>query len=98
MALHVYAPSCEHDDAHIVGTRADLMKLRDAIDGALDARARHRSSDSVQSFFDSAGEGYDVYIKVVPESVENNLSLPYAESIGRSLGRNEWTPDIVPTE
>lgn len=98
MTLHVYAQSCEHDQAYIVGTRADLVKLRDAIDGALVAREKHRSSDNVEAFFDAAGEGYDLYVKVVPESIENNLELPYADSVGRRLGRDEWTPDIVPTE
>jgi hypothetical protein len=98
MTLHVYAQSCEHDEAYIVGTRDDLVKLRNAIDSALGAKAKHRSSDSVEPFFDAAGEGYDLYVKVVPAVVENNLTLPYAELIGRSLGRAEETPELVPTE
>jgi len=39
MTLHVYAQSCEHDDAYVVGTRADLMKLRASIDPAFRVRA-----------------------------------------------------------
>lgn len=96
--LHVYAPSCEHDEAYLVGTREGLTKLREAIDRALGARAQHCASDAIEHFSDSAGEGYDVYVKVVPEAIQNNLELPYAESVGRSLGRDAWTPDLAPTE
>lgn len=98
MTLHVYAQGFGHDDAYLVGTRDDLTKLRAAIDRALAARAQRRSSEAAEQFFDAAGEGYDVLVKVVPESVENNLELPCAESTGRSPGRDAWTAELVATE
>jgi hypothetical protein len=98
MTLHLYAQSCEHDEAYIVGTREDLVILRDTIDRALSNKQAGRSSDDIEKFFTADGEGYDVYVKVVPESVEANLQLPYAESIGRGLGRNELPPFDVITE
>lgn len=30
MTLHVYAQTQEHDEAHIIGTREDLVRLRAA--------------------------------------------------------------------
>jgi hypothetical protein len=98
MTLHVYSPEREHDHAFVVGTRADLVRLRDAIDSALGAQDRHCSSDAVDSFFDASGAGYDVYVKVIPASVENNLVLPYAELTAHGPDRDGWTPDLVPTE
>jgi hypothetical protein len=98
MTLHVYAQSHEHDEAYLIGTRNALLELRDAIDVALSNKARRRESASVADFFTSEGEGFSLYVKVVPESIESNLLLPYAELIGRSLGRSEEMPDLVPTE
>jgi hypothetical protein len=98
MTLHVYAQMQEHDEAHIIGTREDLVRLRDAIEVALGNKARHCESSSFAQFFAADGEGYDLVVKVVPASVEANLMLPYAESIGRSLGRAEEMPSLVPTE
>lgn len=98
MTLHLHAQQFEHDDAYVVGTRESLTRLRDAIDVALANKAQHKSSDALAEFFTSDGEGYDLYVKVVPVTIETQLQLPYAESIGRSLGRNEWEPVLVPTE
>ena len=96
--LHLYAQECEHDEAFVVGSRESLTRLRDTIDRALANKASHKSSDALAEFFAADGEGFDLYVKVVPASVEMQLQLPYAESIGRALGRNEWEPALVPTE
>lgn len=98
MTLHLYAQSGHHDDAYIIGTRAELIKLRNSIDAALGNRAQGKSSDSLSEHYASDGEGYDLTVKVVPESVGNSLELPYAESIGRLLGRDEIDPFSAPTE
>ncbi len=98
MTLHIYTQSCEHDDAFIVGTRLELMKLRDSIDAALGNKAQGKSSDSLTAHFTADGEGYDLTVKVVPESVKNKLALPYAESIGRELGQDAFCPFTVPTD
>lgn len=98
MTLHLYAQECEHDNAYIVGSRESLTKLRNAVDEALANKAQHKSSDALAEFFAADGEGYGLYVKVVPGAVETRLQLPYAEPIGRPLGRNEWEPALVPTE
>lgn len=98
MTLHLYAQSCEHDDAYIVGTRAELAKLRDSIDAALNHKEMGRSSDSLSEHFAADGEGYDLTVKVIPDSVKSNLMLPYAENIGRALGRDSLEPYLVPTD
>lgn len=98
MTLHIYAQECERDEAFIVGSRESLTRLRDSIDTALANKAVGKSSDALAEFFAADGEGYDLTIKVVPSVVENDLLLPYAESVGRGLGRNEWEPMLVPTE
>jgi hypothetical protein len=98
MTLHVYAQTHEHYETHIVGAREDLVRLRAAIDMALGNKARHCESSSFAQFFAADGQGYDLIVKVVPASVEANLMLPYAKSIGRSLGMGGELPSLVPTE
>lgn len=97
MTLHVYAQEHEHDDAYIVGTREDLTALRDAIEKALTAKAEHRSSDSLLEACAADGECYDLYVKVVPESVEYKLLRPYAELRAEPDG-GFYQPCLVPTE
>ncbi|QMI49728.1 hypothetical protein [Burkholderia sp. MBR-1] len=97
MTLHVYAQEHEHDDAYIVGTREDLVALRDAIDRALAAKAEHCSSDSLMEAFAADGECYDLYIKVVPKSVQYQLLRPYAE-LREEPDQGFRHPCLVPTE
>lgn len=98
MTLHLYPQEDEHDDAFIVGTRIGLIKLRDSINAALSNKYEGKSSDSLSEHFTSDGEGYDLTVKVIPFSIEANISLPYAISINRSLGRDSIVPSIVPTD
>lgn len=98
MTLHIYAQAYEHHESYIVGTREELAKLRDSISNALNNKSIGRSSDSLTEHFTSDGEGYDLTVKVIPNSIESKLELPYAESIERSLGRDAFSPDLVPTE
>ncbi|MDO9178626.1 MAG: hypothetical protein Q7U16_09910 [Agitococcus sp.] len=72
--------------------------LRDSINIALSNQTVGRSSDSVSAHFTSDREGYDITVKVIPMSVEINLELPYADSIGRELGRQTVCRFTVPTE
>jgi len=93
----VHAQQFEHDDAYLVGTRESLTRLRDTIDAALGNKAQGKSSDSLAEFFTADGEGYDLYVKVVPSSVELGLQLPYAEPLDKVLQRGR-EPNLVPTE
>ncbi|WP_321820865.1 MULTISPECIES: hypothetical protein [unclassified Burkholderia] len=97
MTLHVYAQEHEHDDAYIVGTREDLVALRNAIDKALAAKAEHRSSDSLLAACAADGECYDLYVKVVPESVQYQLLRPYA-LLREEPDEGHHQPCLVPTE
>jgi len=98
MTLHVYAQTNQNDDAYIVGTRNELAKLGLAINRALGNQSLGRSSDEVEAFVASDGEGYDLYVKVVPASVEKKLVLPYTVAIEAALDGGGWTPDLVPTD
>jgi hypothetical protein len=97
MTLQVYAQEHEHDDAYIVGTREDLAALRNAIDRALVAKAEHRSSDCCMEACAADGECYDLYVKVVPESVQYKLLRPYAE-MRAEPDQGFYQPCLVPTE
>ncbi|MGF6440200.1 hypothetical protein [Paraburkholderia youngii] len=97
MTLHLYAQEQEHDDAFVVGTRESLVALRKAIENALEGKSANRSSDSMAEFTAADGECYDLYIKVVPESLEYKLSRPYAQP-RRESDNGHWDPRMVPTE
>ena len=74
--LHVYSPSYFHDHAFIVGNKAALEKLRDAIDAAL--LEGSATGDTTASTAD--GEGFD--LKVYREEEDeywNRASLPYTD-------------------
>ena len=97
MTLHVYAQSENHDDAFIIGTRLELVKLRDSITAALDNKAAGRSSDSLSDHCTADGEEYDLIVKVIPESVMWKLELPYAQR-AEDETNNRFCPFTVPTE
>lgn len=72
--LHLYGQCANHEEAWVVGNKAGLKALRDAIDRAL-------TSDQVEGASQYAvdGEGYKVL--VLPLSTEGmaDLKLPYTD-------------------
>jgi hypothetical protein len=57
--LHLYSPLHHHSDQHVVGNREGLLRLRAAIDRALEEGV------GVETAFTNDGEGY--YLNVVQD-------------------------------
>lgn len=73
--LHLYAQSQWHSPAYIVGDREALMRLRHVITLALG----DVDYQSKAEFFTNDGEGYTLYIKMMPSEWMDGIELPYTE-------------------
>ena len=76
--LHVYSPYAYHGDAYIVGTRAGLSLLRDALNWLL-AQSTESTATGFQSFT-ADGEGYMLTVLLDTESGMDAYVLPYTAS------------------
>lgn len=87
--LHVYSQSTTHDDAVIVGTKASLVALRDAITQAIE------TGESTFESFVSDGEGFTCRVKTREEgsSYFNNVALPYTSSFEEFPGLDPRDPE-----
>lgn len=78
--LHVMPAHTPHDEVIIVGDRAALEMLRDAIAGALE-----RGSAGTGTLYAGDGEGYHIVaVQSDTTSISNDVPLPYADPIDRS--------------
>lgn len=77
--LHLYPGAHNHDAGAVVGSRAGLTELRDAINEALS------KGSAVSQAFVNDGEGYCVFVHVLDEDEMSKMALPYTE---------EWAMDI----
>ena len=81
--LHVYAQDQWHEDAFIVGDRAALVKLRDAIVQALDGDADpfddtiSREGLGKTAVFAADGEGYSLHVVAIDAERMERMKLPY---------------------
>jgi len=73
--LHLYAQSQWHSTAYIAGDREGLMKLCHAITLALGDVDYQSSAE----FFTNDGEGYQLYIKMMPSELMDKVVLPYTD-------------------
>lgn len=87
--LHLYAQYAHHADAFIMGNEEGLIALRDAINEAI---YPGKTKSEVEVYCND-GEGYTIYVKVVPEKfhVDTKLPVPYTadyaqDKSGVSLG------------
>lgn len=76
--LHVYAQLMEHDDAYVVGTRAGLLALRNAIDTAL---ADDAKATATTECFVGDGEGYSLRVAVISQASAPYLAVPYTDNL-----------------
>lgn len=89
MTMHIYGQQSWHDSSYIVGTREDLVKLRDAIDAAIGLEKK------TQMFYVNDGEGYDVMIYRVDDHTAGRLAVPYTEEMAREQGSDKvWPWDL----
>lgn len=88
--LHIYAQAQWHDPAFIVGDRAALERLRDALQQALEkgyARPQAMTTD---------GEGYVVHVVCVSPEVMESTSLPYTDRSLVGLPDGERPYELIP--
>lgn len=71
--LHLIAQSRWHEPAFVVGNRAGLIALRNAIDAAL-ARAEPAAEVMCRD-----GEGYRVHVRCVPADEMDAIPLGYTD-------------------
>jgi len=75
VTLHVYAQDQWHDQAFIVGTKEDLVKLQAAVGLAIE------HGMTAWTFFANDGEGYDLVIRRVDELTAGRLAVPYTNEV-----------------
>ena len=81
--LHVYGQPFEHSPVVIVGDRAALTHLRDAIAETLDSNADEVVAASKPCYV-SDGEGFITYVFRISESMDTNkMCVPYTEDSSR---------------
>lgn len=74
--VHLYAQYAHHMEAYIMGDEQGLIALRDAINEAI-CPGKIKSEVEV---FCNDGEGYTIYVKLVPDVFHantNRLPVPY---------------------
>ncbi|MBS0959817.1 hypothetical protein [Acetobacter thailandicus] len=82
--LHVIAQYDQHDDAHIIGTRAGLLRLRDAIDSALSEVNVTKKA----SVITNDGEGYVALIRCISGDDVDSIPLGYTADYAKD--DSEW--------
>lgn len=89
--LHLYPQVAQHDDVAVVGTRAGLTALRDAIDAVLQPNA---SSPGVAIVaFARDGESYTAHVNLVDEHTMRTVALPYVSGALRAGVEPHQLPD-----
>ncbi len=87
--LHVYGQSYWHTPALVIGQKTALLKLRDAIDKAL--QDGHGRCD----VFANDGEGYTVHVLLEDSDWLNNpwteMELPYTDPVANQGDKSPWS-------
>lgn len=86
--VHLYGQPSWHDDAHIIGNRAGLEALRDAIDAAL------RSGAEEAEVYATDGEGYGIKVVELSDTLMDEMPLPYTDPEAREMFAKPW-PKVV---
>lgn len=78
--LHIYGQTMQHDDVTIVGNKEALLNLSKLCKQACGYYQHGEKAEEIV-FFDTAGEGYNVNIKLDNslEVGDQKVELPYAE-------------------
>ena len=77
MTINIYTPEFAHQSGHIKASLQDLIKLRDAINAAIEIKMGTVSIE----VFDSNGEEYSLRVESLPEEELNKLDAPYMDDI-----------------
>jgi hypothetical protein len=76
--VHLWSPMSFHEPQWVVGNKAGLQALRDAIDIALKTHG-----SACAEVFTNDGEGYDLGVHCIADSDIDNLAVPYTESYAK---------------
>ncbi|MCM8735932.1 hypothetical protein M5E06_17500 [Azospirillum sp. A1-3] len=86
--VHLYGQPSWRDDAHIIGNRAGLESLRDAIDKALKTGAEEAE------VFATDGEGYGIQVVELNDAILDDMRPPYTDPEAKEMFDQSW-PDVV---
>ena len=79
--LHVYGQEAWHDPAWIAGDRDGLLRLREAIDKALQS-----GLGVIEPVFTADGEGYVITVMQLNKDELSAMELPYTVDYARGSG------------
>lgn len=74
--VHVYPAESQHGEAYIVGNRAGLEKLWNAITEALNS---DESEIATADVYAKDGEGYDLIVVEACDAIMDETPLPYTD-------------------
>lgn len=86
--VHLYGQPIQHMDAHVIGNRAGLEALRDAITKALATGAEEAE------VYATDGEGYGIKVMELSDAIMDDMSLPYTDPEAREMFAKQW-PAVV---
>lgn len=72
---HIYSQDSWHGEAYIVGNRAGLEKLRNALNATLE------KGNTKNTFWPNDDESYDLFMACMNEDDFESLKLPYTHDI-----------------
>lgn len=88
--LHIIAQEEWHDDAHIIGTVEGLIRLRDAIQSALDAPNETQKAIVMTN----DGEGFFTLVRCVPANHVDDIPRGYTADYAKDTREfPEWFND-----
>lgn len=106
--LHLYAGPSFHMEGYVVGNRAGLTALRDAINRTLAQDKDYHSADATPrgegGVFTRDGEGYEVIVIRQDTSWQgaawSNMALPYTDEDGRMQNTEQtyWPHQLLTPE
>lgn len=76
--VHIYGQEYWHSSAHVIGNRAGMAALREAIDQALATQDAQTATVSVND-----GEGYFLNVHVTDENEAMELAIPYTDEFAK---------------
>ena len=93
--LHIYSQYAHHCDAHIIGTREALTRLRGAIDKVLESGGTTLLESMV-----SDGEGFLTFVTLIGHNTAGtdnaNLATPYRADYAEENRENAiFPPDLL---
>jgi hypothetical protein len=84
--VHLWQPLMWHCNQYIVGNKAGLKKLADAIQKSLESEIPVITKVEM---FTSDGEGHDIVINVVSDKDAEHLAVPYTDEIAEEHESNK---------